>query len=476
MSVASDFYGCRLTTTASSDPGVHRDNVATAFSILKPARPPRAMIRVGGSDDGAYLLPADLSGISACYSPGVNNRKQFEDELCEKFRIECHMCDFSSDVNSLTTPLLPGLQTFEKLWLDVDEGANSISLEGWMRRHASDKGDLLLQMDIEGAEYRNILGTPDQVLNRFRVFVVELHGLQKCFTTPGILSDVLLPFLLKLRKSFVCIHAHANNYGLEFTIPELGANMGDVMELTFVRRDWYVSQDPDSLCDVVLPHELDIRPNARKQMPIVLNDKWISGAISLEARVRVLEDELVYLRAQHESHVSQFDDINNMLAGTLNLFGRAGRDAIVRSSPDVQKLEEVAVGRRYQLSTYSGGIDYGSVPREKVNYFFHTDFGANQSITIDLERARAIRRVVISNRRDACFARARMLFVILHIEPDRQSGRVAAVNLPRGFLLDGSEDATIDVVPTRARFVTVISPLRNYLHLSKITVFAEAVV
>jgi hypothetical protein len=144
---------------------------------MKPKPCPVPLIRVGGDKDGAYLLPDDLQGIKACFSPGVNNFKNFEDELLEKFGIISHMCDFSSDVEKFKTPLQPG-QTFKKKWLDVDDKKDSISLNEWVTELEPDSNqDLLLQMDIEGAEYRNILNTSESILQRFRIIVIELHGL-----------------------------------------------------------------------------------------------------------------------------------------------------------------------------------------------------------------------------------------------------------------------------------------------------------
>jgi len=88
------------------------------------------------------------------------------------------MCDYSSDLDDLATPLRPGKQTFEKLWLDVIGTKEAVALETWVARHAPDpKTDLLLHMDIEGAEYRNILAATDAVLGRFRIIVLELHNL-----------------------------------------------------------------------------------------------------------------------------------------------------------------------------------------------------------------------------------------------------------------------------------------------------------
>ena len=50
-------------------------------------------------------------------------------------------------------------QYFRKQWLDVNAADNSISLEEWIASDVGEEGDLLLQMDIEGAEYRNLLAT-----------------------------------------------------------------------------------------------------------------------------------------------------------------------------------------------------------------------------------------------------------------------------------------------------------------------------
>jgi hypothetical protein len=42
---------------------------------------PKAMIRLGREADGGYLVPDDLSGIVACFSPGVDVIAAFELDL-----------------------------------------------------------------------------------------------------------------------------------------------------------------------------------------------------------------------------------------------------------------------------------------------------------------------------------------------------------------------------------------------------------
>ena len=85
------------------------------------------------------------------------------------------MCDFSSDLEKFKTPLIEGMQTFKKKWLDIDGDEDSISLEEWVKELSPDAcNDLILQIDIEGAEYRNLLAADTSTLNRFRIIIIEL--------------------------------------------------------------------------------------------------------------------------------------------------------------------------------------------------------------------------------------------------------------------------------------------------------------
>jgi hypothetical protein len=44
---------------------------------LHPLTTEHPLIRMG-EGDGGYLIPDDLNGITACFSPGVDNRATFE--------------------------------------------------------------------------------------------------------------------------------------------------------------------------------------------------------------------------------------------------------------------------------------------------------------------------------------------------------------------------------------------------------------
>jgi hypothetical protein len=70
------------------------------------------------------------------------------------------MMDFSSDANASRTPLVEGKQTFLKKWLSPSPGCDNVSLVDWVAPMEEHGTNFLLQIDIEGAEYLNLLATP----------------------------------------------------------------------------------------------------------------------------------------------------------------------------------------------------------------------------------------------------------------------------------------------------------------------------
>ena len=139
----SYFYGVPIGSPEDSA-SIAKTDLDRALQVMRPKPSPFPLVRIGGGADGAYLLPDDLKGIKACLSPGVNNAKPFEDELCNHYGIECHMIDASSDIANFATPLIQGKQTFKKLWLDIDGAGNSMSLAAWVDSLGLVSGDELI--------------------------------------------------------------------------------------------------------------------------------------------------------------------------------------------------------------------------------------------------------------------------------------------------------------------------------------------
>jgi len=238
-----------------------------AILLMIPKPSPYPLLRFGGCGDGSYLIPDDIIGIDACFSPGVGNFKYFEDDLLFQYGIKSYLCDFSTNAKNLTTPLIDEMQFFEKKWLDVWGKENTISLEEWVNKYSPDNNkDLILQMDIEGDEYRNLYATNRYILNRFRIISLELHWL-------GELKDTVSIILQKLDETHTCIHAHPNNCCGDFIENTTGMNIPNIIELTYLRKDRFIG-NPDNFYKPKLPHPLDVI-NVPSNPPLLLNNKWI---------------------------------------------------------------------------------------------------------------------------------------------------------------------------------------------------------
>lgn len=215
------------------------------FGAVRPVKTGRSLVRVGGDGDGGYLLPDDLDGIDACFSPGVSDIATFEEDLVER-GIRCFLADYSVD----RSPIQNDLIDFEKKFLGPVDKGEFMTLENWLKRKAARGGDdLLLQMDIEGAEYGVILGTSHEALRRFRIIIVEFHGIDALCDKRGF--ELINLTFSKLLTDFEVAHIHPNNCFAPveyegFLIPPL-------LEFTFLRRD----RVGDTGNRVDFPHQLD---------------------------------------------------------------------------------------------------------------------------------------------------------------------------------------------------------------------------
>ncbi len=204
------------------------DQVDQFFQMIKPVSTIFGLRRVGGDGDGGYLLPNDLDGITACFSPGVAFSSSFEIQIAE-MGIACYMADYSVDGPAQNHKLF----TFDKKFLGANNFGNFIRLDTWINFYKQGEGDLLLQMDIEGGEYDVILSTPIEILEKFRIIVIEFHYLESLITVAG--GKLVSLAFSKLLQIFEIVHIHPNNCRdpikyKDYTIPP-------IMEFTFMRKD-----------------------------------------------------------------------------------------------------------------------------------------------------------------------------------------------------------------------------------------------
>lgn len=222
--------------------------MAKLLASLKPYTTDKNLVRVGGDKDGGYLVPDDFDGITSFFSPGVSEQIDFDMALVER-----GLSGYLADASVTRPPGLPSSVVFDPLYLGPKTDGNTISLEDWVGRYAADDTDLLLQMDIEGAEYETLAAAPDHVLARFRILLIEFHKFHHVFR--GDALELYENIFAKLMRHFVVVHIHPNN--VQPPVEAQGVSIPPIMEFTFLRRDRIEKQVETA----VFPHPLD-HPNS----------------------------------------------------------------------------------------------------------------------------------------------------------------------------------------------------------------------
>lgn len=229
---------------------------------FRPLDTEHELERIGGHKDGGYLVPKlELNHISACFSIGCNFVWDFEKEIGENYGIPSIIVD---DISKKPNDL-GHLQEYFPGWLGKFNNDQTISLEDLVKKSRFSESDsLLLQMDIEGAEFECLLYTPKKVLQQFRIIVIEIHNLQNILHH-HLFVKYYYPFMNLILDDFEILHMHPNNacgvwqYG-DIEFPE-------VIEVTFLRRDRVKSTEGYTS----LPHKLD-QLNSQVNPPILI--KW----------------------------------------------------------------------------------------------------------------------------------------------------------------------------------------------------------
>ena len=235
-------------------------DVLRVLEKIRPLTTDKPLIRIGGSDDGGYLIPDDLAGIEICFSPGVADTSDFEEAMAMR-GMTCFMADYSVDAPAIKNKLFK----FEKKFLGPAETETHMTLENWVNRNAPGQTDFILQMDIEDSEYDVLAATPREILQKFRIMTIEFHRFRKLFNKTELKKFETV--FAKLLLDFDIVHVHPNNHARQITYR--GLKIPLVMEYTFLRKDRVKTRTPTTS----FPHPLD-QANIKGRPDRVLPDCW----------------------------------------------------------------------------------------------------------------------------------------------------------------------------------------------------------
>lgn len=226
------------------------------------------LIRLGSGNDGGYLVPDCIHEISECFSPGVDITADFEIDLSQR-KIGSHLVDFSvEDVPAGFIPL-----SFTKKYIGPITEHEFVTLDDWMNEVSiyNDK-NAMLQMDIEGAEYTAILCASEELLSRFKVIVLELHGLREL--TNKRFFRQFADFSKKLTKNHSVVHLHPNNFTRPMHIRTVPIHT--TLEVTLVRKD--MVSEREKRASASYPHPLD-SACVSDNVDAILSDYWYSEQV-----------------------------------------------------------------------------------------------------------------------------------------------------------------------------------------------------
>ena len=201
------------------------------LELLRPWDPVAIQkIRVGGGGDGGYVLLDQLRPDQLVFSYGVGPDTSFDRAMAEhgmRVLMYDHTVPMPADLPPNCTFYKEGIGPQRDAAIPCD------TLASHVERHAAARNDLILKMDVEGAEWHSLLETPDEILSSFEQIVMEVHSLESLAHAGG--RALRGKVFEKLNRNFRLFHVHSNNSQDLFTVE--GLPVTNLLEVSYARLD-----------------------------------------------------------------------------------------------------------------------------------------------------------------------------------------------------------------------------------------------
>ncbi|MBC6404139.1 MAG: FkbM family methyltransferase [Rhodospirillales bacterium] len=241
---------------------VSTSDIFDALALLTPVEiTDLAKVRVGRQDgDGGYVMADRFRPDQKVYSYGVSDEMTFDLDLAER-GLESFLYDYTIARLVQDHPRF----RFRREGISGSNKPNKkvFTLEHHIAENGHTDGDMILKMDVEGAEW-DVLRTIDPaVLTRFEQIIMELHRIwhldrpefYQCFC----------PAMEKLREHFHLFHVHANNAGPIRSLSDLP--VASPLEISLLRKDLSATAP----WQTIIPSALDAANSRAARPDHVLN-------------------------------------------------------------------------------------------------------------------------------------------------------------------------------------------------------------
>lgn len=197
--------------------------------LLRPATPiGLSKVRIGNPHgDGGYVMLDDWDAVVGAISIGIGGDVSWDVAIAER-GIDVRQYDHTVPSPPLSHPRF----RFQSVGIGRDDDADARLLSlATMVRDAPGDGDLIVKMDVEGAEWSALAAVGREVVERFSQMVIEFHA-----PLAGTTEDRLrnLGVLGTLCRTHRVVHVHANNYAPVDDFD--GLLVPNVLEVSYLRR------------------------------------------------------------------------------------------------------------------------------------------------------------------------------------------------------------------------------------------------
>ena len=220
--------------TSPYKPRVITAKFAKAFigRFLQAIRPYDAAespkVRLGPHCDGGYVM-LDPGRGGVAYSLGISTYAPWDMEMAERgFKVHQY------DASIADTPTPHHNIIFHPYFImdrdELPDNARRLLPELTANGDWNQK-DIILQIDVEGAEWEIFAAMGERALNKFRQIIVEFHGLE--------FNMEKLAILEKLRVTHTPVHVHYNNCGQTFQSINNFIYHPKLLEISYARNEDY---------------------------------------------------------------------------------------------------------------------------------------------------------------------------------------------------------------------------------------------